>query len=114
MVCRKPDPKFFQLALDRLGIKAEETVFLDDIGHNLAAAAKMGIKTIRECSRVLQIYERLSAHNAGPLRDARTYAYLDKPACPGVNLGQSRQALEELERVLGMKLLSASSTKSKP
>ncbi|GAA5953018.1 hypothetical protein JCM8115_002410 [Rhodotorula mucilaginosa] len=74
---RKPDPKFFQLALDRLGVKAEETVFLDDIGHNLAAAAKMGIKTIR------------------------------------VNLGQSRQALEELERVLGMKLLSALSTKSK-
>ncbi|GAA5856464.1 hypothetical protein JCM8547_008755 [Rhodosporidiobolus lusitaniae] len=44
---RKPDPRFFQLALDRLGVKAEETVFLDDIGHNLAAAAKLGIKTIR-------------------------------------------------------------------
>ncbi|POY73480.1 hypothetical protein BMF94_3417 [Rhodotorula taiwanensis] len=68
---RKPDPRFFQLALDRLDAKAEETVFLDDIGHNLQAAAKMGIKTIR------------------------------------VKIGESRQALEELERVLGMDLLKA-------
>ncbi|GAA5900433.1 hypothetical protein JCM6882_001245 [Rhodosporidiobolus microsporus] len=44
---RKPDPRFFQLTLDRLGVKAEEAVFLDDIGHNLAAAAKLGINTIR-------------------------------------------------------------------
>ncbi|GAA5830488.1 hypothetical protein JCM11251_002488 [Rhodosporidiobolus azoricus] len=44
---RKPDPRFFQLALERVGVKAEEAVFLDDIGHNLAAAAKLGIKTIR-------------------------------------------------------------------
>ncbi|GAA6007945.1 hypothetical protein JCM11491_006551 [Sporobolomyces phaffii] len=44
---RKPDPRFFQLALDKLGIKAEEAVFLDDIGHNLMAARKLGIRTIR-------------------------------------------------------------------
>ncbi|GAA5870578.1 hypothetical protein JCM16303_001524 [Sporobolomyces ruberrimus] len=44
---RKPDPRFFQLALDKLGIKAEEAVFLDDIGHNLMAAKKLGIRTIR-------------------------------------------------------------------
>ncbi|GAA5997095.1 HAD family hydrolase [Rhodotorula paludigena] len=44
---RKPDPRFFQVVLDRLGVKAEETIFLDDIPHNLAAAAKMGFKTIR-------------------------------------------------------------------
>ncbi|GAA5895058.1 HAD family hydrolase [Sporobolomyces salmoneus] len=44
---RKPDPRFFQLALDKLGIKPEEAVFLDDIGHNLIAARKLGIRTIR-------------------------------------------------------------------
>ncbi|GAA5924422.1 HAD family hydrolase [Sporobolomyces koalae] len=44
---RKPDPRFFQLALDKLGIKGEEAVFLDDIGHNLDAARKLGIRTIR-------------------------------------------------------------------
>ncbi|KDE05097.1 hypothetical protein MVLG_04537 [Microbotryum lychnidis-dioicae p1A1 Lamole] len=44
---RKPNPKFYQIALDRLGSKAEEAVFLDDIGRNLVAAKKMGIHTIR-------------------------------------------------------------------
>ncbi|BGP37055.1 hypothetical protein JCM10450v2_000964 [Rhodotorula kratochvilovae] len=44
---RKPDPAFFRLALDRLGVAPHETVFLDDIGHNLAAARGLGIKTIR-------------------------------------------------------------------
>ncbi|GAA5854547.1 hypothetical protein JCM5353_002795 [Sporobolomyces roseus] len=44
---RKPDPKFFQLAIDKLSVKAEEAVFLDDIGHNLSTAQKLGIRTIR-------------------------------------------------------------------
>ena len=29
---RKPDPKVFQLALDRLGVLAHQTAFLDDLG----------------------------------------------------------------------------------
>lgn len=29
---RKPDPRFYQYALDRLGVEAREVVFLDDIG----------------------------------------------------------------------------------
>lgn len=29
---RKPDPRFFQLALDRIDVKGEEAAFLDDIG----------------------------------------------------------------------------------
>lgn len=29
---RKPDPKIYQYALDQLGVKGEEAVFLDDIG----------------------------------------------------------------------------------
>jgi len=44
---RKPDPKFFQYALDRLGTKPSETVFLDDIGTNVKAARDMGIRTIK-------------------------------------------------------------------
>ncbi|KAL8281288.1 hypothetical protein RQP46_006322 [Phenoliferia psychrophenolica] len=44
---RKPDPRFYQVALDRLGVKANEAVFLDDIGHNLVAARKLGMITIR-------------------------------------------------------------------
>ena len=43
---RKPDPKIFELALDRLGAPAERTVFLDDFQGNLDAAAQLGIHGI--------------------------------------------------------------------
>ena len=32
---RKPEPGIYQLTLDTLGVRAEEAVFLDDLGHNL-------------------------------------------------------------------------------
>ena len=43
---RKPDPKIFELALERLGTRAESTVFLDDFQGNLDAAAQLGIRGI--------------------------------------------------------------------
>lgn len=45
-VC-KPDPKIYQLCVDRLGVTPQATVFLDDMGINLKAAAKLGMKTIK-------------------------------------------------------------------
>lgn len=45
---RKPDERFYKLALERVGCEASECVFLDDIGLNLKAAEKLGINTIRE------------------------------------------------------------------
>lgn len=44
---RKPEAAFYEHALHDLGVHPEETVFLDDIGPNLKAAQKMGIRTIR-------------------------------------------------------------------
>jgi len=63
---RKPDPKIYELALEKLrnyakenaatkgkdlgwaeGIKPEDVVFLDDIGENLKSAKKVGFRTIR-------------------------------------------------------------------
>jgi len=67
---RKPDPAFFRVALDRVGVEPHEAVFLDDIGHNLAAARKLGMHTIR------------------------------------VKHGKSREAIDELEKLLGMDLSS--------
>ena len=32
---RKPESGIYQLTLDTLGVRAEEAVFLDDLGHNL-------------------------------------------------------------------------------
>ena len=45
--CRKPDPEIFQLALTRLGVRAEETLFIDDFAHNVAAARELGFRTHR-------------------------------------------------------------------
>ncbi len=42
----KPDPRLFQVLLDRYGLKAEECTFVDDNPDNVAAARKMGMKGI--------------------------------------------------------------------
>ncbi|KAK3307927.1 HAD-like domain-containing protein [Chaetomium strumarium] len=85
---RKPDPRIYQLALERVdefakanadsdrgralgwseGVSAGEIVFLDDIGENLKAAKAAGFRTIR------------------------------------VPLGRAYEAVEELEKVTGLKL----------
>jgi 2-haloacid dehalogenase len=39
----KPDPTIFRLALDRFGLAADETLFVDDKPHNVAAAQALGI-----------------------------------------------------------------------
>lgn len=45
---RKPDPRIFELALDRLGgIPPERTIFLDDWEGNVAAARGVGIRGLR-------------------------------------------------------------------
>ena len=44
---RKPDPRIYELALERLGADASATVFLDDLGINLKPARAMGMATIK-------------------------------------------------------------------
>jgi putative hydrolase of the HAD superfamily len=44
---RKPDPRFYQLALEALGVEAGEAVFLDDLGVNLKPARQLGMTTIK-------------------------------------------------------------------
>ncbi|KAM4052325.1 acyl-CoA dehydrogenase family member 10 isoform 1-T2 [Anomaloglossus baeobatrachus] len=43
----KPDPRIYQLCVERLGVPPTETIFLDDIGQNLKAAAQLGFHTIK-------------------------------------------------------------------
>ncbi|XP_021113124.1 acyl-CoA dehydrogenase family member 10 isoform X5 [Heterocephalus glaber] len=45
-VC-KPDPRIYQLCLARLGLQPSKSIFLDDLGPNLKAAASLGIHTIK-------------------------------------------------------------------
>jgi putative hydrolase of the HAD superfamily len=44
---RKPDPRIYRIALERLGVAAREAVFLDDIGRNLKPARELGMTTIK-------------------------------------------------------------------
>jgi 2-haloacid dehalogenase len=43
---RKPFPEFYQLILDRFGLKPQETLFIDDNLRNVQAAKELGLKTI--------------------------------------------------------------------
>ena len=42
----KPDPRIFQILLDRNGIVPESAVFIDDVAVNAAAASRLGIHGI--------------------------------------------------------------------
>jgi len=44
---RKPEPAFYQLALQRLQIDPRQAVYLDDLGINLKPARAMGMTTIK-------------------------------------------------------------------
>jgi putative hydrolase of the HAD superfamily len=45
--CRKPEPRFYELALAEIGVAADEAVFLDDLGVNLRPARALGMATIK-------------------------------------------------------------------
>jgi putative hydrolase of the HAD superfamily len=44
---RKPDPRIYELACDRLGVRPDQAVFLDDLGVNLKTARALGMTTIK-------------------------------------------------------------------
>ena len=43
----KPDPRIYQLCLDRLGLAAPETLFVDDRADNFEGAARVGLQTLQ-------------------------------------------------------------------
>jgi putative hydrolase of the HAD superfamily len=64
---RKPDPRFYELACDALGITPPEAVFLDDLGVNLKPARELGMQTIKVTEPSLALAE-LEAIVGFPLR----------------------------------------------
>lgn len=42
----KPDPKLYQILLDRYNLKSNESLFIDDNIHNIKTAKEMGFHTI--------------------------------------------------------------------
>jgi putative hydrolase of the HAD superfamily len=45
--CRKPERRFYDITLERLGVEADRAVLLDDLGINLKPAREMGMTTIK-------------------------------------------------------------------
>ena len=43
----KPDEQIYTVLLERYGLKAEETIFIDDGRRNIRAARKLGFHTVR-------------------------------------------------------------------
>jgi putative hydrolase of the HAD superfamily len=43
---RKPDPKIYELAAERLGLEPSACVFVDDLGGDLTPAAALGMATV--------------------------------------------------------------------
>ncbi|XP_048198876.1 acyl-CoA dehydrogenase family member 10 isoform X2 [Perognathus longimembris pacificus] len=64
----KPDTRLYQLCLQRLGLKPSESIFLDDLGQNLKAAASLGIRTIKVDDDLEAALKELEALLGFPLR----------------------------------------------
>lgn len=47
---RKPDPRIYRMACERVGVAPEAVVYLDDLGINLKPAREMGMTTIKVMS----------------------------------------------------------------
>ena len=58
---RKPEPRFYEIACELLGVSPTQCVFLDDLGINLKPAAAMGMRTIKVGDPALALRE-LSDH----------------------------------------------------
>lgn len=58
---RKPDPAIFHLALQRLGSRAQSTIFVDDARPNVRVAQSLGIQSIlhTNASETVQQLEQL-------------------------------------------------------
>lgn len=54
---RKPEPRFYEIACDLLGVEPTACLFLDDLGINLKPAAAMGMRTIKVSDPAVAIAE---------------------------------------------------------
>lgn len=43
--CAKPEPRIFEITLDRLGVPPEQALFVDDRAENIEGARRLGIDT---------------------------------------------------------------------
>jgi putative hydrolase of the HAD superfamily len=44
--CRKPDPRIYEITLERLAMPAQECLFVDDVEVNCEAARELGMSAV--------------------------------------------------------------------
>jgi putative hydrolase of the HAD superfamily len=66
---RKPEPEIYRRALGQLGVEADRTAYLDDLGVNLKPARALGMHTIK-VGDPHQALAELEALTGWPLLDA--------------------------------------------
>jgi len=44
--CRKPDPRIYQLTLERVQLEPEQCIFIDDLQVNIDAANELGLRAV--------------------------------------------------------------------
>ncbi len=59
----KPDPKIFKLASERLGVRPEECLFVDDLARYLVGAEEVGMKTMhyRDNEQCIEDFRKMIA-----------------------------------------------------
>jgi FMN phosphatase YigB (HAD superfamily) len=64
---KKPQDKFYELAVDHFKVKPDEILFIDDRKHWLAPADKLGMKTIhsRSTSQIIREIKQLIKQENG-------------------------------------------------
>ena len=67
---RKPQPRIYEIACERLGVAPANTVFLDDLGINLKPARAMGMTTIKVVTEEQALAELAAATGLGFARAA--------------------------------------------
>ena len=53
----KPDPRIYALTCERLGVRPDETVFVDDYAPNVAAAREAGLHGVHHTVNATTIGE---------------------------------------------------------
>ncbi|MBQ2506710.1 MAG: HAD family phosphatase, partial [Erysipelotrichaceae bacterium] len=66
----KPDPEIYLTSIQKLGLKKEEIIVIEDSGYGIEAAKRAGLKVIAIEDPVLQFDNRKADYIAKDLKEA--------------------------------------------
>ena len=81
---RKPDPRFYLVACERLAVEPTEVVYLDDLGINLKPARALGMTTIKVVDPDEALVELYRVIGPPPLHPPAGPSASPFPGAPGL------------------------------